>query len=293
MTSHKSGSQLKSVAHVFVNVKAISVHCCLQGSQLSSLCPSGKVKVNLSCNRPWWHRLTVEVLFYSFFNLGARWGGWLTPRSCRFTSGNDAEPIVWEAGLPSGLVWTGAENLVLTGIRSPDRPARSESPSGKSSMYLKISMQHWWNDTDRGKQECWRKTCRSATLYTTKPTRTELGLNPVLRNNDSIFSIQCSPISKRALFFGRFPGFDPLSFRLRADKCPVLMSPHRPNRTPKRITRSVRLPSYRYTSIRHSDMQLLRHCLGRHSNRQCHRRFTQSVTDCSFFSGILMTFWPS
>ena len=27
----------------------------------------------------------------------------------------------------SGLVWTGAENIVPTGIRSPDRPARSES----------------------------------------------------------------------------------------------------------------------------------------------------------------------
>jgi len=26
-----------------------------------------------------------------------------------------------------GPVWTGAENLVPTGIRSPDRPARSES----------------------------------------------------------------------------------------------------------------------------------------------------------------------
>ena len=28
---------------------------------------------------------------------------------------------------PPGLVWTGAENLAPTGIRSPDRPARSES----------------------------------------------------------------------------------------------------------------------------------------------------------------------
>ena len=28
----------------------------------------------------------VEVQLYSFFNLGARWGGWSTPRSGRFTS---------------------------------------------------------------------------------------------------------------------------------------------------------------------------------------------------------------
>jgi hypothetical protein len=34
----------------------------------------------------------------------------------------DPVPIVQEAGF-----WTGAENLALTGIRSPDRPVRSES----------------------------------------------------------------------------------------------------------------------------------------------------------------------
>ena len=32
-----------------------------------------------------------------------------------------------EAGWAPGPVWTGAENLDPTGIRSPDRPARSES----------------------------------------------------------------------------------------------------------------------------------------------------------------------
>ena len=31
------------------------------------------------------------------------------------------------AGLTPGPVWTGAENLTPTGIRSPDRLARSES----------------------------------------------------------------------------------------------------------------------------------------------------------------------
>ena len=35
--------------------------------------------------------------------------------------------IVQEAGWASGPVWTGAENLTTTGIRSPDLPARSES----------------------------------------------------------------------------------------------------------------------------------------------------------------------
>jgi hypothetical protein len=36
-------------------------------------------------------------------------------------------PIVKEAGWAPGLVWKGAENLAPTGIRSPDRPRRSES----------------------------------------------------------------------------------------------------------------------------------------------------------------------
>jgi hypothetical protein len=40
-----------------------------------------------------------------------------------FPPGKDAVPIVQEAGWAPGPVWTGAENLALTGIRSPDHPA--------------------------------------------------------------------------------------------------------------------------------------------------------------------------
>jgi hypothetical protein len=43
----------------------------------------------------------------------------------RFTLGKDPVPIVYEAGWSSEPVWTGAENLAPTGIRSLDRPARS------------------------------------------------------------------------------------------------------------------------------------------------------------------------
>jgi hypothetical protein len=39
----------------------------------------------------------------------------------------DPVPIVQEDGLAPGPVWTGAENVVPTGIRSPDRPARNQS----------------------------------------------------------------------------------------------------------------------------------------------------------------------
>jgi hypothetical protein len=55
-------------------------------------------------------------------------GGWSTPRPGRFTSGKDPVPIAQEPAWAPGPVCTGAENLAPTGIRSPDRPARSESP---------------------------------------------------------------------------------------------------------------------------------------------------------------------
>ena len=44
-----------------------------------------------------------------------------------FTPGKDPVRIVKEAGWAPGPVWTGAENLAPTGIRSPDHPARSQS----------------------------------------------------------------------------------------------------------------------------------------------------------------------
>jgi len=54
-------------------------------------------------------------------------GGWSTPRPGHTTPEKDPLPIVQEAGWASEPVWTDAENLAPTGIRSPDRPARNES----------------------------------------------------------------------------------------------------------------------------------------------------------------------
>ena len=62
-----------------------------------------------------------------FLILSGRWNGWSTSRPGRFTTGKDPVPIVQEAGWAPGPVWTGAENLAPTGIRSPDRPARNET----------------------------------------------------------------------------------------------------------------------------------------------------------------------
>ena len=54
-------------------------------------------------------------------------GGWSMPHPGHFTPGRDPVSIVQKAGQAPGLVWTGAKNLVLTGIRSPDSPVCSES----------------------------------------------------------------------------------------------------------------------------------------------------------------------
>jgi len=67
------------------------------------------------------------ALFFHDHGTRRGWGISVTPRSL-FTPEKDPVPIVQEAGWAPGPVWTGAENLSPTGIRSPDRPARSQSP---------------------------------------------------------------------------------------------------------------------------------------------------------------------
>jgi len=78
-----------------------------------------------------------------FHDHGTRRGGGVsvTPRPL-FTPGKDPVPTVQEAGWAPGPVWTGAENLAPTGIRSPDRPARNQSPyrlSYPAHMYINTS----------------------------------------------------------------------------------------------------------------------------------------------------------
>jgi hypothetical protein len=67
----------------------------------------------------------IALLFHDH-GTRRRWGASVTPRPL-FTPGKDPVPIVQEAGWAPGPVWTGAENLAPTGIRSPDRPGRSQS----------------------------------------------------------------------------------------------------------------------------------------------------------------------
>jgi hypothetical protein len=53
--------------------------------------------------------------------------GWSTPRPGLFSHRNDPIRMIQEAGWDPGPAWTGAENLASNGIRSTDRPPRSES----------------------------------------------------------------------------------------------------------------------------------------------------------------------
>ena len=55
-----------------------------------------------------------------------RWRVNVTPRPL-FIPGKDPVSIAQEAGWAPGSVWTGTENFAPRGIRSPDRPARSQS----------------------------------------------------------------------------------------------------------------------------------------------------------------------
>jgi hypothetical protein len=66
-------------------------------------------------------------MLYSCSTSALGGGGWSAPRLGRCTPGKVPVPIVQEARWAPGPVWTCAKNLAPTGIRSPDRPTRSQS----------------------------------------------------------------------------------------------------------------------------------------------------------------------
>ena len=71
----------------------------------------------------------VVVQMYSFFNLGARWGGWLATRPGHFIPGNEPVSIVQEAGWVLQPVWTNAENFA---------PHRDSIPGSSSQQRIAI-----------------------------------------------------------------------------------------------------------------------------------------------------------
>ena len=102
------------------------------GMWLTPTCKKVKVKCPLVqalrfCTGRTAHRGSTGIDL-PFRDHGTRrgWGVSVTPRPL-FTPGKDPVPFVQEAGWAPETVWTGAENLPTTGIRSTDRPARSQS----------------------------------------------------------------------------------------------------------------------------------------------------------------------
>ena len=66
----------------------------------------------------------VEVKLYSFMTTAREGGERSASRPGRSLP---PVPILQEAGWAPGPFWRGAENIAPTGIRSPDRPARSQT----------------------------------------------------------------------------------------------------------------------------------------------------------------------
>jgi hypothetical protein len=82
-----------------------------------------KLKATFTPYLIWRHRKYISTLsLTSTLDEGA----WLKPHPGRFTPGNDPVPNLWEVGWAPRLVWTRAENLASTRIRSPDRPVHNE-----------------------------------------------------------------------------------------------------------------------------------------------------------------------
>jgi len=87
--------------------------------------------------------------------------GWSTPRPDHFTPGKGPVPIVQEAGWVPGPVWTGAENLAPTGIRSPDRPSCSKALyrlSYPGPFVVSWELSIYWQDNSGRRPLTGRKT---------------------------------------------------------------------------------------------------------------------------------------
>jgi hypothetical protein len=125
--------------HILTNktkVCYIMLYTALQAGRSRVRFPMGFIKGNVKCTLVQALRLCTgrtagresRVIALTFLDHGTRsgWGVSVTPRPL-FTPGKDPVPIVQEAGWAPGPVWTDPENLAPTGIRSPDRSARSHS----------------------------------------------------------------------------------------------------------------------------------------------------------------------
>jgi hypothetical protein len=67
--------------------------------------------------------------------------GWLTPRTGRFTPGNDPAPTSQEAGWAPGPVWTVTGSLAPIGIRS--RTIQTIA-SHHTDYVIPVLVEKWW-----------------------------------------------------------------------------------------------------------------------------------------------------
>jgi hypothetical protein len=123
-------------------------------NQLRATLSVGEVKVNVPLTEPMAQRRGRGKAV--LLDHGTRRGGWSAPRPGRFTPGKDPVPIVQEVGWAPGPVRTCAKNLAPTGIRSPDRPSRSQSqyrlsypgsPVGEVSEIILAELQDFLSNT--------------------------------------------------------------------------------------------------------------------------------------------------
>ena len=136
------------------------------------------------------------------------WGS--APRPGRFTPGKDPVRIIQEAGWAPGPVWTCAENLTPTGIRSPNRPARSESLYRLSYRGPRTTDVRTTNlyeycrlltregvQSSRNLPTLTGKTSKSLRFYTLKTEAVVLSETLVTFNTDIVFTVHCDKIYNR------------------------------------------------------------------------------------------------
>jgi len=110
---------------VKVKVHFLCMRHCTMKRKVAGSIPEGKA-LRLCTGRTTHGGSRGIALLFHDHGTRRKWGVSVTPRPL-FIPGKDTVPIVQEAGWAPGPVWTGAENLAPTGIRSPDHPGRSQS----------------------------------------------------------------------------------------------------------------------------------------------------------------------
>ena len=100
-----------------------------------------------------WSRTIAVVFLYPLRQMG--WVANATPRPL-YPQERGPVPILHEAGLAPGPVWTGAEKLAPTWIRSPERLTRSESLYRLSYPDPRKRIRPWFSVGHLGLRRAWR-----------------------------------------------------------------------------------------------------------------------------------------